>query len=71
MPIREFECTLCNVSVELLQKMDEKPPECPVCGRSMVKLMSATSFVLNGKNWSKDNYGLKAKKKGGQNAKRI
>jgi len=71
MPIYTFECKDCEEEIELLQKMDERPPECPVCGRSMVKLISATSFILNGKNWAKDGYGLRTKKKGGQNAKRV
>lgn len=64
MPIYIFKCKDCEEEVELLQKMDEKPPECPVCRRSMVKLMSATNFILNGHNWAKDNYGLKMRKKG-------
>jgi len=64
MPLYDFKCKHCDLEIELFQKMDERPPECPVCGRSMVKLMSATNFILNGKNWEKDGYGLRNKKKG-------
>ena len=64
MPLYIFKCEKCEQEVEILQKMDEKAPGCPVCGRSMDKLMSATNFILNGKNWEKDGYGLRSKKKG-------
>lgn len=64
MPLYDFTCKHCNHEIELLQKMDEKAPNCSVCGRSMVRVMSPITFILNGKNWAKDNYGLKAKKKG-------
>lgn len=64
MPLYEFECKECDLEIEILNKLDDKAPECPVCGRSMVKLVSATSFILNGRNWEKDGYGLRSKKKG-------
>ena len=64
MPLYDFECKHCNSEIELFKKLDEKPPKCSVCGRSMVRRMSTTTFILNGRNWAKDNYGLKAKKKG-------
>jgi len=63
-PLYNFECKNCDLEIELLQKMDERSPECPVCGRSMVKLMSHTNFVLKGEWWEKDGYGLRVKKKG-------
>ena len=68
MPLYEFRCDSCEKEIEMLKKMDEKRPKCSVCGRSMVRLMSTTTFVLNGRNWAKDNYGLK---KGGKNEKRM
>jgi len=66
MPLFDFRCNHCDFEIELLQKMDEKPPNCPVCGRSMVKLVSTTTFILNGKNWERDGYGLRSKKEGGK-----
>ena len=64
MPLYDFKCEHCDKEHELFVKLDAKDPECPSCGRSMVRLTSATTFILNGTGWAKDNYGLKAKKKG-------
>lgn len=64
MPLYDFLCEECDLEVEMFKKIDEKLPNCPVCGRSMVKLISSTNFILNGKNWEKDGYGLRFKKKG-------
>jgi len=68
MPLYDFRCDSCEKEIEMFKKMDEKAPNCSVCGRSMVRVMSTTTFILNGRNWAKDNYGLK---KGGKNAKRM
>ena len=68
MPLYDFACKYCNSEIEMFKKMDEKAPNCSVCGRSMVRVMSTTTFILNGRNWAKDNYGLK---KGEKNAKRM
>ncbi len=60
MPVYEYRCSECDFEVELLQKISEGPPKCCKCNKdSMKKLMSSTSFVLNGRGWAKDNYGLK------------
>ena len=64
MPIYDYKCEHCDVKMEIFKKMVDKAPECPVCGRSMVKLISTTNFILNGNNWEKDGYGLRSKKKG-------
>lgn len=64
MPLYEFKCEHCDYEMEMFKKLNEKLPNCPVCGRSMIKLISATNFILNGTGWAKDNYGLKIKKKG-------
>ena len=70
MPLYEYRCSLCGKSVEIIQKTGEVAPLCPntFTGSAdfhehcMKKQISArTSFILNGKNWSKDNYGLKSK----------
>ena len=58
MPIYEFVCR-CGEEVSKLVKMDMKSTKCPSCGRRMKRMISNTSFILNGRNWSKDNYGLK------------
>jgi len=64
MPLYDFKCEHCEHEEELFIKLYARAPECPSCGRSMIKLISATTFILNGTGWAKDNYGLKDKKKG-------
>jgi putative FmdB family regulatory protein len=64
MPLYDFKCEKCEYEVEKQIKLDDKAPDCPKCGRSMTKLMSATSFILKGSGWERDGYGLRGKKKG-------
>jgi len=64
MPIYEFVCK-CGEELSKLVKMDIKTTKCPSCGRRMKKVISSTSFILNGRNWAKDNYGLKKEQKKG------
>tara|TARA_B100001105_G_scaffold255427_1_gene254832 strand:+ start:4075 stop:4515 length:441 start_codon:yes stop_codon:yes gene_type:complete len=53
MPIYEYQCTLCEHKLEVLQKMSDDPLEdCPACDRpELKKLVSAASFRLKGKGW--------------------
>lgn len=46
MPIYEYRCFFCNVQVERLQRLDDPPPECESCGKSMVKIMSTTGGIV-------------------------
>lgn len=64
MPLYDFKCEVCGHEMEKQIKLYDKAPDCPSCGRSMVKLMSATSFILKGSGWERDGYGLRDKKKG-------
>ena len=66
MPIYEFVCD-CGEEVSKLVKMSMKSTKCPSCGRRMKRMISTTSFILNGRNWARDNYGLK--KTGRKNSK--
>ena len=51
MPVYEYECTPCLVVYEVLQGMDDPPPEsCPKCGGSVTRLISAPR--LNRHNFS-------------------
>jgi putative FmdB family regulatory protein len=63
MPLYELFCD-CGHSKEQTLKLDEKEPVCDKCGLRMKKAMSAPAFMLKGKNWYKDHYGLK--KNGGK-----
>ena len=59
MPLYEFECDSCGQRVEVLQKYEDPAPVCEQCAYEMKKLVSRTSFTLEGGGWAKDNYGLK------------
>lgn len=60
MPIYEYACEDCDHTFELIQRMGASAPDaCPSCGEPRVrKLVSATSFRLQGSGWYKDGYGL-------------
>ncbi len=53
MPIYEYQCTLCEHKMDVLQKMSDAPlKDCPACARpGLKKLVSAVSFRLKGKGW--------------------
>ena len=56
MPIYEYLCKKCNLSIEKLQRINEPSPDCPMCNEQMKKLISQTSFVLKGGGWFADSY---------------
>ena len=56
MPIYEYLCKKCNISIERLQRERDAAPDCPLCEAEMKKLVSRTSFVLKGGGWFKDSY---------------
>jgi len=62
MPLYEYKCDRCGIVREIQQKLDEKPNiVCPMfektmCVGLMIKIMSAGSFSLKGKGWSRDGY---------------
>jgi putative FmdB family regulatory protein len=61
MPIYEYRCESCSHVFESWQKMsDPNPDKCPSCGAGKVeKLISATSFILQGSGWYATDYGGK------------
>ena len=63
MPIYDFECEECgHVQEELILTKDDIP-KCMECGNDMKRIMSSSNFILKGRNWAKDSYGLKESKK--------
>jgi putative FmdB family regulatory protein len=61
MPIYEYCCNACNIQFELRQKFSDPPADqCPECGGTVRKLVSAVSFSLKGAGWFGDGYGAKA-----------
>lgn len=51
MPIYEYRCDKCGHQFDRLVKMDTPNPECPECGSSVKKLLSASNFELKGTGW--------------------
>jgi putative FmdB family regulatory protein len=57
MPIYEYACQKCGKTFEYMQSMSDKPKrKCEACGGKLEKLISATSFRLEGSGWYKDLY---------------
>jgi putative FmdB family regulatory protein len=53
MPIYEFECKVCQISVEVDRSIhEERNPIC--CGQAMNRLYSAPGISFKGKGWGKD-----------------
>lgn len=70
MILYDVQCA-CGNEKEVYLKLGQEPPLCPKCGQQMKKMISATTFILNGSGWATDGYGLHTtkKEKGKQNAK--
>ena len=68
MPIYEYNCNSCSQTLEVIQKVDEKPLlVCPRCGEnSLKKKTSLNSFQLKGSGWYRDGYGGKSKNSNSQ-----
>ena len=63
MPIYEFECRKCKSHLEVMQKMNDKPPvKCPKCGGRLEKLVSASAFQFKGSGWYVTDYAGQSKK---------
>lgn len=53
----EYECVRCKHEFETEQKITELPiAECPKCGAVSRRLISKSSFVLQGGSWASDGY---------------
>lgn len=58
MAIYQYECETCgNCFEEIMSiKADSKTYKCPKCKEMANKVMSQTSFKLEGDSWAKDGY---------------
>ncbi len=57
MPIYEFECKKCQAKLEVLQKMNDKPPvKCRKCGGRLEKLVSQSAIQFKGSGWYVTDY---------------
>ena len=81
MPIYGYECSSCEHTFDVLQKMsDPKLVDCPDCGEATLrKQLSAPKFRLKGKGWyetdfktgDKRNLAGEAEKKAATKAKEV
>jgi putative FmdB family regulatory protein len=56
-PIYEYHCDKCG-DFEVTQRITDEPlKKCPTCRAKVKKLISATSFQLNGSGWYITDYG--------------
>lgn len=63
MLINDYQCKKCNKNIEKCVESNNEKVICPECNSIMIKLISPVSFILKGKNWAKDGYGLKEQKR--------
>jgi putative FmdB family regulatory protein len=62
MPIYEYECAKCRKTIEVIQKMSDKPlKKHEKCGGSLTKLISAAGFQFKGTGWYVTDYRKDAK----------
>jgi len=54
MPVYEYQCEKCGITLEKIQKINDKPLTKCKCGGRLKKIISINSFYLKGKGWSRD-----------------
>src|SRR6266550_834326 len=60
MPIYEYQCAKCDQTIEVIQKMSDKPlKKHEGCGGSLTKLISASGFQFKGTGWYVTDYARK------------
>src|SRR6266542_1496397 len=60
MPIYEYECAKCGKTIEVIQKMADKPLKKHAdCGGTLTKLISASGFQFKGTGWYVTDYARK------------
>jgi putative FmdB family regulatory protein len=63
MPIYEYECAKCRKTIEVIQKMSDKPlKKHQGCGGTLTKLISASGFQFKGTGWYVTDYARKETK---------
>jgi putative FmdB family regulatory protein len=53
MPIYEYQCSGCGHTIEVMQRMSDKPMDmCPNCSKPLLqKIISRSGFQLKGEGW--------------------
>lgn len=62
MPLYEYKCPTCDLTIEKLQKISDLSPCCPKCEEPTVRQIGLSSFRLKGPGWGDQGY----QKKGGK-----
>src|SRR5438874_2002587 len=61
MPIYEYQCAKCGKTIEVIQKMSDKPlKKHEACGGALTKLISASGFQFKGTGWYVTDYARKS-----------
>ncbi len=61
MPLYEYQCADCGKVLEMIQKFSDPPlTECPSCGGSLEKLLSAPAIQFKGSGWYITDYARKS-----------
>src|SRR5207237_9057405 len=64
MPIYEYHCAKCDQTIEVIQKMSDKPlKKHEGCGGPLTKLISAAGFQFKGTGWYVTDYARKSGEK--------
>jgi len=70
MPIYEYSCAKCGKTIEVLQKMSDKPLKTHAgCGGKLTKLISASGFQFKGTGWYVTDYAKKSQPESSEAAK--
>ena len=65
MPIYEYRCASCGHTLEVIQKVSDKPlKKCTECSGPLEKLISRSAFQLKGGGWYNEGYGGSGKSAG-------
>jgi putative FmdB family regulatory protein len=70
MPIYEYQCAKCGKTIEVIQKMSDKPlKKHEDCGGTLTKLISASGFQFKGTGWYVTDYARKSSGESKETAK--
>jgi putative FmdB family regulatory protein len=70
MPIYEYSCGKCGKTLEVIQKMSDKPLKTHAgCGGKLTKLISASGFQFKGTGWYVTDYARQGKTDAGEASK--
>jgi len=62
MPIYEYRCNSCDNLFDRLQNHDDDEPDCPVCGRTVMRIFSPTGLRFKGSGFHATDYGKRGPK---------